>query len=304
MVGLVFSYLSAKDVQRAGRVCRQWNAVANDPRLWLVLADLAEKYCLSMCSCCLTRQQGGPRQQQHEDHKRRFMLYLPDPGEGGILCANREVESPLRSLLRKTPLRDRQAPWTIVLFGSGLEVPGSGLVSRLMWGDRSSPFTTLGAFPGTAMGIGGGVRLAFKSRILNLITLYRHNKTVREQRSVDGMPVVLTNNTIDNRAAREATLSVCQRSDAIVYVHDATLPATDDVVRDFHLLVPAASEKPLLVLLLVSGDMDSTRVTCNQLMNILELHQRKSRWWILTVDGFSFNQLERGFEWLLPKPWC
>ena len=293
MLQQIFGYLDPKTLLAVAQVCRVWNLVSEDNFFWQKNLAIMKHNTSTFCSCGVTRVCGSPaatlkRQYYHKVMGEQF------PPQQSVCSCHRDNAS-WGYFKSRGEIR-------VVLFGPGLDSAGTGLVNDLMWG-KQSPFVTLGMFPNSHSGIGGGVKLQYGDTVVNLVTLYRATKKERE--AFTAAVGRRTNRIIDSEFMLEKSKVVATEADAFIYVGDKGIEPDTEIQREFEVLVGTAREHAPVLLLMPEAKAEGVQGdhTCSDYVDAFKLTENNRRWWLQTVDVHRLESFRQGLDWLLkPAP--
>lgn len=300
----IFGYLDPESLLAVARVCRRWNMVSEDSFFWQKNLAIMRRNHTTFCSCGVTRICGSPNATLKQEYYRKVMReqYGQQQQAGACSC---EKENPHWGFF-KAPLSSStsgtRGELKVVIFGPGLDGAGADLVYDLMW-DQGTPFKTLGMFPNSHSGIGGGVKLQYKDAVVNLVTLYRATKKEREVFAQAVGPRL--NRIIDSEFMIQRSKVVASTADAFIYVCDGRITPDAEIQREFEVLVGEASAQAPILLVMpevaaTTADQDNT---CSDYVDALKLTEKPRRWWMQTLDVQQVATFVPGIDWLLkPAP--
>jgi len=277
----IFMYLDPQSLLAAAQVCKSWNQLTEDNLFWQKKLELMRSTQHNFCSCGIHHELGQTGALNKRSYFKKLMV------ESNGICQS----------CGQKPKADNGIP-KVLLFGPGLDFSGSSLVYDLMWG-AGSPFKTLGMFPNSHEGLGGGVRLEYKGNEINLVTLYRATKKERETFQNLMNAQGRTNRIIDSEFMLEKSKKVCAASDAVIYVCDKTVSVIEEIRREFEVLINEISPDAPILMVMPETLEEGEQTTCADYVDGLNLTQLNRRWWMTTLNCKDLSQFQTGLDWLL-----
>ncbi|XP_013392753.1 F-box only protein 4 [Lingula anatina] len=304
----IFSLLSAQDLCRVSRVCKDWKELSSDNILWDQKLKLHSKKWEVIGHT--TNPAMYKEVQSDWSNKEIYLRCSPEVNRlrRRMNVTFHNLSSWLRYLMpsRKPPM--------VAMFGPGLESSTSKIVRRIIQ-DKATPFKVTGMFPGHVEGgYGSGVTVNLKKLFFNLTILYTNTKNERENKNAEQR---LRNNRLLQKQVADAengeeTFELCQSVkelcrtvDAFIFVVDSSKENTalGQSKAELFAMVNERWSSPDIPVVILSCVKNTTipRQPCIDVVNQLDLGRLSKPWQVFDCDVETLGGVTDGIEWLVEQ---